>query len=174
MTTRTPGVALLAAGLLAAAAPAHAVTGTQSVTADVANTLEATFPGAYAFGNIVPGATGSTSPTQTVTVKSNASWGMQISSDIADGRMTEHTGAGYAASPNVLTNALQWRITAPQSTSFAAVSSTPATMTSAQGVTGDSGTAVNVLLKQIASFSDPRVNPNSYRVELTYDASQGY
>ncbi len=178
MLPRIAGAAALAALFLAGAAPAHAVTGTQSVTADVANTLEATFPGAYAWGDLVPDPAGATSSAQTINVKSNAAWGVQVATDHADGRMRQHDGTSYVTSPKVLSNALQWRLSTiggvAQSTSFAALSSTPAAATTLQAVTTDSGTNLGVLLKQVISYADERVSPNTYRVQLTYDAAQGY
>lgn len=166
-----------AAAFLGLAAPASAVTGTQSVTADVANTLAATFPSAYAWGDLAAGAT-HTSTSQGVTVWSNAPWGVQVSSDLADGRMKEWDGSAYVASAKILTNALQWRLATlggvAQGTSYAAVSSTPATATTVQPLTGDSGVALGVLLRQAVSYADERVSPRSYRLQLTYDAAQGY
>ena len=179
MNLRIPGIAAVAAAVLAPAVPAHAVTGQQSVTADVANTLEATFPSAYAWGDLVPGPSGNTSAAQSLTVKSNALWGVQVSTDLSDGRMKEFNGSAYVAvTPKILTNPLQWRLSVlggvAQGTSFAALSSTPASATSSQGITGDSGTALGFLLHQVASYADQRVSPNLYRVQLTYDAAQGY
>lgn len=167
----TVGLALL---------PAHgalAATGTQSVTADVANTLAATFPAAYAWGNLAAGAA-STSAEQTVNVKSNALWGLKLSTDIADGRMTEWNGTAYVASPKVLTNALNWRMSSlggvAQGTAFAALTSTPALVTGSQAITSDSGTDVGVTYRQTVSYADTSAGANDYRVLVTFDASQGY
>lgn len=166
------------AALAVAAAPAAAVTGTQSVTADVANTITATFPGAYAWGDLTPGVT-STSAEQAITVKSNAQWGVKISSDLADGRMKEWSGAAYVAvSPKVLTNPLTWKLSSlggvAQGGGFSALSSTAALVTGSQAATDDTGVAVGVTYAQDASFADRNAGSNDYRVLLTYDASQGF
>jgi hypothetical protein len=180
MMLRTLAAFTTAAALLYAPA-ALAVTGTQSITADVANTLEATFPGAYAWGDLTPGASGNTSSEQSVTVKSNASWGLKISTDLADGRMKEwNSTTGYVlVSPKVLTNALTYKLSAlggeAQSSAFAALSSTAALLTGSQGNTPDAGVAAGVTFKQVLSFADERAgSSNDYRVVVTYDAAQGY
>ena len=177
----------LAAALVALAAmPAGAqaatsATGDQSVTADVADTLEATFPAAYAWGNLNAGSTGNESAEQTITVKSNKAWGAKISSDIASGKMTEYNSStGYVAlTPKVLTNALQWRLGslagAAQATSYAAISSTQASLTTGQGATGDSGVAVGAKFKQVISYADVSAGAlNDYRILAQYDVAQGY
>lgn len=173
--------ATVLAACLVALAPAHAAlaaTGAQSVTADVANTLEATFPGAYAWGDLPAGAA-STSSEQVVNVKSNALWGLKLSTDVTDGRMTEWDGSSYiASSPKVLTNALNWRMSAlggvAQGTSFAALSSAQALITGSQTLTGDSGRNVGVTYRQTVSYADVNAGVNNYRVQVTFDASQGY
>ena len=157
---------------------ALAATGSQSVTADVANTLEATFPGAYAWGELAAGAA-STSAEQTITVKSNALWGLKLSTDQADGRMTEWDGSAYdATSPKVLTNPLTWRMSAlggvAQATSFVDLSNVQALITGSQSITGDAGRAVGVTFRQNVSYADTSAGANDYRILVTYDASQGY
>lgn len=90
------------------AGPAHAATsaqGTQAVTGSPDTTLEATFPTAYSFGAFTIGST-NTSTEQTLTVKSNASWGVRVSSDEASGRMRRHNGSSYVAGS--LAAPLQW------------------------------------------------------------------
>ncbi len=170
-------VALL--GMPAGAQAATSATGDQSVTGDVADTLEATFPSAYAWGSLSAGAAGNESAEQTLTVKSNKAWGVKISSDIASGKMTEFDGTGYVAlTPKVLTNALQWRLSslagAAQSTSYAAISSTQASLTTGQAATSDTGTAVGTKFKQVISYSDVSAGVNDYRILGKYDVAQGY
>jgi hypothetical protein len=175
---RIIGLAIAMAALPAQGA--LAATGTQSITADVANTLEATFPGAYAWGSLTPGVT-ATSSEQTINVKSNATWGLKVASDIADGRMTEWTGLVYVPiTPKVLTNAVNWRMTtlggvAQGSTTYAALSSTQALVTGSQAITNDSGKDVGVTYRQAPSFADAYAGVvNDYRILVTYDAAQGY
>lgn len=176
----TIAVVLTAAAAVtpAVAAAATSASGSQSVTADINNTLEATFPSAYAWGNLDPGASGNTSSAQTINVKSNASWGVKASTDQVGGQMKEWTGAAYAGSPKVLTNALTWRLGTlggvAQGTSFAAFTSTPALVTGTQALTGDSGVDVGLLYKQIISYADANAGSNDYRVLVSFDVAQGY
>jgi hypothetical protein len=176
---------VLAAGaaVIAAAAPASAATsgaGTSSVTADVAPTLEATFPSAYAWGNLNAGAAGNESVEQTVTVKSNQTWGVKIASDLLDGKMKEWDGTAYVATtPKVLTNALNWRMSslagAVQATSFAGLSSTEALVTGTQAITSDAGTAVGMKYKQVVSYADVAAGAsNDYRIQANFNVSQGF
>ncbi|WP_372789805.1 hypothetical protein [Paraconexibacter sp.] len=182
-TTRTTAVLVLAAlaalALPAGATAATSASGNQSVTADIANTLEATFPGAYSWGNLDAGTTGNTSSEQTLTVKSNAAWGVKVASDLVDGKMKEWTGVAYVpVTPKVLTNALTWRLStlggAAQGTSFASLSSVQALVTGTQAATNDSGVGVGVTYKQVVSYADANAGVNDYRILVSYDVAQGY
>jgi hypothetical protein len=181
----TTVICLLTAVVAATALPATvqaatSASGSQSVTADVADTLEATFPAAYAWGSLNAGAAGNTSAVQTVNVKSNKAWGVKASTDQAGGQMKEWDGAAYVvASPKVLTNALNWRMSAlggvAQGTSFAAFTNTPASAVTTQPVTSDAGVDVSFLYKQVISYSDVNVGvSNDYRILVGYDVSQGF
>jgi hypothetical protein len=171
------------AALMIAAAPASAATsatGGSSVTADVANTLEASFPAAYAWGSLNAGATGNESAEQVVNVKSNATWGVKTSTDLVDGKPKEWTGSAYVAiTPKVLTNALQWRMSTlggvAQATSFAAYSSTEALVTGTQPISSDAGTNVGATYKQVVSYADVAAGvTNDYRILANYNVSQGF
>lgn len=171
------------AAMLIVAAPASAATtasGTSSVTADVANTLEASFPSAYAWGSLNAGSAGNESTEQTLNVKSNQTWGVKISSDLTDGKMKEWTGSAYVTtSPKILTNALNWRLSSlggtAQSTTYAALSSTEALATGSQAITSDSGTNVGVKYKQVVSYADVAAGvTNDYRLLSSYNVSQGF
>ncbi len=174
-------VAVGATGLAIAgpASAATSATGTSSVTADVASTLEATFPSAYAWGSLNVGSAGNESIEQFVNVKSNQTWGMKTSTDIGSGKMTEWTGSGYVAlTPKVLTNALRWKLSSvggtAQSSSYAAYSSTEALVTGSQPVTSDSGTDVGVSYKQVLSYADANAGLNDYRILVNYNVAQGF
>ncbi len=170
------------AGILVAAAPASAATtasGTSSVTADVANTLEASFPTAYAWGSLNAGSSGNESAEQTLNVKSNQTWGVKISSDLTDGKMKEWTGSAYVTtSPKILANALSWRLSSiggtPQSGTYAALSSTEALAAGTQAITSDSGTNLGVKYKQVVSYGDVAAGTNDYRLEASYNVQQGF
>lgn len=177
VATGVAGLAVLT--LAGSAAGATSATGSQSVTADVANTLEATFPGAYAWGSLDAGGTGAISAEQVVNVRSNASWGVQVASDISDGRMTEWTGAAYVTpTPKVLTNALEWRLSSlggvAQGTSFAALSSVQALLTGTRPATADAGVDVGLRYRQAISYADENAGSNDYRALVSFDVAQGY
>lgn len=167
--------------LALSASVAHAATsaaGSQSVTADVANTLEATFPGAYAWGALDAGL-GSTSDEQVINVRSNGFWGVQVASDISDGRMTEWTGAAYVTpTPKVLTDPLTWRLSSlggvAQATSFAPISSVQALVTGTRPATSDAGVDVGLRYLQDISYADESAGSNDYRVLVSFDVAQGY
>jgi hypothetical protein len=175
--TAFAGLAVLT--LAATAGAATSAAGSQSVTADVANTLEATFPGAYAWGSLDAGGTGTISDEQVVNVRSNASWGVQVASDVSDGRMTEWTGAAYVTpTPKVLTNDLEWRMSSlggvAQGTSFASLSNVQALVTGTQPTTSDAGVDVGLRYRQAISYADESAGSNDYRVLVSFDVAQGY
>lgn len=171
-------IALIALGLPATTLAATSATGTQSVTADIADTLEATFPAAYAWGNLNAGAAGNVSTEQVVNVKSNQSWGVKAATDEAGGLMREWNGAAYAGG-KVLVNPLNWRLSSlggtPQSTSFAAFTSTPALVTGGNTTFSDSGVDVGVKFSQLISYTDVAAGvTNDYRTLVTYQVAQGF
>jgi hypothetical protein len=171
------------AALMVIAAPASAATtatGDSSVTADVVATLEATFPSAYAWGDLNAGVAGNVSSEQTVNVKSNATWGVKTSTDDAGGQLTEWDGLAYdATSPKVLIHALQWRLShldgVVQGAPFVDYSSTPVLVTTnAEAVTPDAGVDVDATYKQTISYGDFVAGVNDYRILVNYSVSQGF
>lgn len=171
-------LAILAATALLPPATAQAATtatGTQALTAAIDATLAATFPSAYAFANFVPGTT-TTSTAQTLNVKSNASWGVRITSENA--KLRPHDGAGYVGAGTALTNSLEWRLSevsgADPAGSFAAVPTSAGDVTTGRAKTTDSGNDVKILYRQATSFGDAVLSGgDNYRVVVTYDALQG-
>jgi hypothetical protein len=170
---------LLAVASLAAAPAAHgatSATGNASVTANVANSLEATFPGNYAFGGLAPGNNLGTE--QVTTVKSNAAWGLKVATDLANGRMAEWTGSAYVSAGKSLATPLEWSVSsiagAAQPASWNAFSSTGAGVVSSQPATDDSGRTVGVTYRQTVSYADQSASPNSYRIQVAYTAQQGF
>ena len=174
--------ALVAA--LAAAPSALAATtasGTQAITGLPTAQLAATFPTAYSFGTLAVGGSGNTSTEQVVNVKSNASWGLKISSDQTAGKMREWDGSAYVASGNILANSLQWALTTLGGTpvgspTYANLSSTATLVSGSQARSGDSGVDVATTFKQLVSYADQATlsGANTYRVLVTYDAQQGF
>lgn len=138
-----------------------------------------TVPTSFSWGALAPGA--HTSPQQTVSVDSSADWGLKVSSDRPDGRLAEWTGSAYASSPRTLANAMQWGLTAidgaARTPTYTALSGTPATVT-----TGRAGgcllsctvTTLGITYRQIVSYRDPRLSPNTYRMSVTYEARHGW
>src|SRR4051812_49951214 len=98
------------------ASAAISASGSQAVTGTPTAQLAATFPSNYAFGTLTVGGSGNTSTEQLVNVKSNASWGVKVSSDQTAGKMREWDGSAYVASGNILANAMQWALTSVDGT----------------------------------------------------------
>jgi len=175
---KTLAVAVAAAAFIAG--PAHAATsaqGTQSVTGSPDTTLEATFPAAYTFGSFTIGAT-NTSTEQILNVRSNASWGVKISSDEATGRMRRHNGSSYVAGQ--LASALQWANssfdgTAVASPVYANLGSTQGLVLGSKPATGDTGANVGVQYRQDVAYADNAdLGTDVYRIAVTFDAAQGF
>jgi len=179
--TTTAGVLLAAVAAAPAASAATTATGTQAITGTPTAQLVATFPSAYSFGTLTVGGSGNTSTEQVVNVKSNASWGVKISSDQTAGKMREWDGSAYVASGFILANPLQWALTTLAGTpvgspSYANLSSTATSVTTGQAATGDTGVNVGTTFNQLVSYADNAslTTGHSYRVLVTYDAEQGF
>jgi hypothetical protein len=175
---KTLAVAVAAAAF--SAGPAHAATsaqGTQAVTGSPDTTLEATFPTAYSFGGFTIGAT-NTSTEQILNVRSNASWGVKISSDEPTGRMRRYNGSSYVAGQ--LASALQWAHTRTGATAvgspvYANLGSTQGLVLGSQGATGNTGTNVGVQYRQDVAYADnANLGTDVYRIAVTFDAAQGF
>ena len=185
MIKRIAGAAAIAAlALPATASAATTANGSQAVTGTPTAQLEATFPAAYGFGALAVGGTGNVSTEQTINVKSNKSWGLKVSTPgMATGRMRQYdTGTNaYAASPLTLTHAIEWALTSNAGTAvgspaYAAASGTATSVVTTQGRTSDSGQNVGVKFRQLISYADEAGLPagNTYRVDVTYAAEQGF
>jgi hypothetical protein len=147
----------------------------------VTSCMELEVPSSYAWGTLAPGTNQSTQ--QTVTVGSNRDWGLRIASDRADGRLTEWTGTAYAASPRKLASPMQWALTAdgvtPVTPAWASLSSTPAAVVTGRDTTSCLvvaclTTTLGVTYRQPISYADQRLNPNTYRMSVTYTATHGW
>jgi hypothetical protein len=144
--------------------------------------LEASFPPDLAWGQLNPGAAASESPEQVMTVTSNQSWGVRISSDVAEGRMTEWNGSAYVATdPKVMSRPLDWALSRigveAQPPSYQALSTTTAAVISNQPSTCPvdcSSVEVGVRYRQVVGFADAPAGANDYRIAVTYDAGQGF
>lgn len=173
-TLALAGLAVLTAGV---AGNASAQSQTQAITADVAATLSATVPGTLALsGSALPVGGSGTEKEAPATVFSNAAWGLKVSTNATTGRLRVWDGVTYGTA---LTNALEWRLkslgAAPQSTSYADLSATPATVLSGQAPTPDTGQGLELFFRQRVSYGDsPAPGGQTYRIVVTYDAAQGY
>lgn len=144
--------------------------------------LEATFPADMTWPALDPGPAGNYSAEQFLTVTSNGSWGLRVASDRPDGRMAEWTGTAYVSSdPKVLARALDVTLSSiaaiAQPVSWQPLSSTPITMVSGQPSTCSdtcSSVQVGVRYRQVVSFADAPAEANDYRLELFYEAGQGF
>jgi len=180
--TRTGLKAAAAVAILALApASAQAATdeqGAQVITGAPTFSLDATFPVAYSFGTFAVGPGGNSSTEQTVNVKSNAAWGVKVSTDEASGFMRRHDGSFYVAGQ--LNNALQWANTSYDGTPvgspvYANLGSTQALVVGSKPGTADAGKDVGVSYKQLVSYSDDaNLGTDTYRITVTYDATQGF
>lgn len=176
---RVPAALGVVAGLaLAAMHPAVASAACSPTPA----CLEATFPANYVWGALDAGSSGNVSAEQVITVTSTDPWGVRIASDVADGRMKEWTGTAYVSTaPKTLANALTWALTriavTPQTPSYQALSSTPASVVSGQAGTCTetcSSKEVAVRYRQVVSFGDVAAGSNDYRIEVSFEAAQGF
>lgn len=109
-------------------------------------------------------------------VRSNASWGVRISSDNSEGKLREYETAGkfFVADGKTTLHSLEWStdVGGP----FTPLSSTPATLHGAQAPTGEIGRTVGFVLRFEPSFDDkPLTEPTRrYAITLTYTAGVGY
>ena len=170
--------------------PTPGATGARSATSTPANngwisnsialqevpTLTADFSsvGALAWGAWAIGT--DLSSAQTFSVVSNKSWGVKLSTDGADGRMTEWNGGAYLS--RKLSSPLEWRLShlggIPQATSFAAASPTAATVTTTRPASASS-LALGVTYRQVVSYADDAaLGADVYRKVITYQAAQGF
>ena len=144
--------------------------------------LEVTFPPDFAWGQLDPGPAGNESAEQMVAVTSNELWGLRVASDLADGRMTEWTGGAYVVgTPKILSHPLRWSLssidTVGQPPSYQALSSAPGAVLSNQPSTCPGACAsaqIGVRYRQPISFADEPAGANTYRIQVTYDAAQGF
>jgi hypothetical protein len=144
--------------------------------------LEAIFPAPYDWGALDAGPAGTESAEQVIAVTSTEPWGVRISSDLANGRMKEWNGTSYVAdAPKVLVEPLEWTLTriddktTPRS--FAALSSTAAPIVSGRPSTCATtcvAAEVGVKYRQVVSYSDDAAGVNDYRIDVIYEAGQGF
>jgi len=145
------------------------------VTCRVVAALEATFPGAVTLGNLNVGAPPVTSAPQSVTVRSNAPWALNIKADAQDGRLRQWIGTAYLTpNPKMLSSPLEWK--RQDGAEFVAISSNEAAVVSNMPPTGSAGTTVSIVFRQSASYDDEALpDPgHTYRIEVTYTATQTY
>lgn len=170
--------------MLALAVAAAAIVWPSSATAACSATpacLEATFPPDLAWGQLNAGPAGNDSAEQLITVTSNQPWGVRVASDLADGRMREWTGSAYATTPKILSNPLQWALTSinaiAQPLSYQALSSTAATVLSNRSSTCPdvcSSAQIGMRYRQPVSYADVPAGANDYRLQVSYEAAQGF
>lgn len=173
------GVGILL-GCLAAAVPAHASSSqsnTTNVSANVEEAIEVvewptasfTISSAAVPGQaVVSGALG-------FTVRANTSWGIQIRSDDADGKLREfNTGtAEFVTGGRTMKRALEWGLSSGGPWNLVRGAAT--TMVSEQPATGESGAAVAFFVRLQPSFDDIRLGPGrEYRITLIYTVGVGY
>ncbi len=173
--------ALLGAASLLAGDPALAATSqtaTSSVSVNIAPAIEVVSwpPSAFTLSSAATPGTPVVSQPLNFTVKSNASWGIQVQSDSSDGRLREFdTGLGaYVMNGKTTNNSLQWGLT--DSGPWTNLSSSPVPLFTAQSATGEAGASVAFLVRFTPTFSDQPLTTtgHEYRIQLTYTAAVGY
>ncbi|NMB26312.1 MAG: hypothetical protein GX986_12360 [Firmicutes bacterium] len=115
------------------------------------------------------------SPPLSLTVKANSTWGVEISCDVADGRMQEFDpGLGaYVPDGRVVTEPLEWS-TSP-SGPWQPLSTSPRPLVATQAATGDGGAEVGFYLRFAASYGDmPAKMGREYRITMHYTAGLSY
>lgn len=171
----------IAGFLIALAFPAAAPAASCSLPLVLIPCISVDWPASpAAFGTVQAGTTTDISGGSLV-VSANQSWGVRIRTDHATGRLREWSGAAYTSGGAVSANPLQWRLTSingtPQGGSFAALSSTAATVVTGRPSTGCvlgglCGTdTLAMSLRWKSSFADPA---KTYRTEVTYEAALGF
>jgi hypothetical protein len=183
MPPRCPG-AIVASALVLAVAAVAMVWPAEAPAACLATPacLEVSFPPDFAWGQLDPGPAGNDSAEQMIAVTSNELWGLRVASDLTDGRMTEWTGSAYVSTaPKVLSHALRWSLssidTVGEPPSYEALSSAPGAVLSSRPSTcpgACSSAQIGVRYRQLVSFADEPGGANNYRIQVTYDAGQGF
>ncbi|MCA1830917.1 MAG: hypothetical protein LC663_05330 [Actinobacteria bacterium] len=166
--------AAVAVGVLAISVPAHAATsGTQTVTANIANTISMDTAPSSSIANWTLAATGAnTTAGGSVVVTSNGPYTVTVTGDKS--RLTEYdtNGAAYvASSPKTLTTALSviGTRTVGTGTAATAVVGTSSTLATGLGLGSDTYT---LQLSQPTAITDASLPSGyTYRIVLTYQAT---
>ncbi|MDI6781317.1 MAG: hypothetical protein QME49_04325 [bacterium] len=165
--------------------------GNQTVDATPVATLALTVPGGANLGAISIAAP-TESSAQVVNVKSNAAYGIRIKADKTNmanycpgsstctGACTGGTAAGYATTADKvvsLQSALQWK--KEVGGTYANITVTDVTVSTAQAATVDAGVNTNIYFKQAVNYGDRVLTDiagqtsHTYRLVITYTATQG-
>jgi hypothetical protein len=180
---------LILTGMIFATNAYAATTGsaTQTVDATPEPTLVLTVPAGVNFGQIPVGAAGKEISAGIVNVKSNDVFDLEIKADISI--MKEYCpgsptctslcsgseAAGYvAASPDTLTEALQWK-GGDQAAYIDIATVDGAKVRDNAGFTTDAGLDTEIFLKQVVHYDDEVLttgNEHTYRLVITYTATQ--
>ncbi|NLA58679.1 MAG: hypothetical protein GX855_07250 [Firmicutes bacterium] len=177
---KTQWAALLAVLVMLATGKVQAATQETNMTTVAVNIAESiavvSWPEGYIdlARNAVPGEE-TISPALVVKVKANSPWGIEISSDLATGRMREYDlGTGtYLSDGASLTHPLQWA-TSPGGP-WTDLSSTPSSIVSSQPPTGEAGKEVLFYLRLLPDYGDkPLGAGREYRILLRYTVGLNY
>lgn len=179
---RGAGLALILGALLLGSAPVTQAAATESstttVTVNIADAIEVVAwpPASFTLSSaaipgvpVVSGGLG-------ITVKSNSTWGVQLSTDSETGKLREwdSTASEYVVDGKQSAQPLQWAThTAGPWTNL---SSTPATVYTNQPATGEAGRTVSFLVRLTPTFDDVRLTTagRDYRATLQYTVAVGY
>jgi hypothetical protein len=151
--------------------------GTSQVTFNIGKAIEVVSWPIFSVSLDSEGAPGqaSVSDVLSFTVKSNATWSLQIQSDSEGGKLREYSisESAYVESGKVSQNALEWGLT-PDGNWYP-ISDESGTVYSSQPATGDTGATVSMYVRYVPGFNDvPLDSGFVYRSVLTYTATVGY
>lgn len=168
-------VALGLVGLTPAALAATSQSGTTEVMFNIAPALEVVmWPGANLTLIDTPPGVASVSSQMRIAVKSNTSWGVQITSDSANGKMREYDmSTGKYVVDGSETGPVEFA-TDPQGP-WTPISSSPTKIFSGQPPTGETGAALGFWIRVTPNFDALELAyGRTYRIVLTYTAGVGY
>lgn len=167
-------VAMILVGITPGALAATQQTGMTEVMFNIAPALEViAWPDpAVTLDEAPPGA--ETMSHLSIVVKSNSSWGVQISSDSDDGMMREYDLSlgnyvlgGYRTGPVEFAEGREGP--------WFQVSRTPAALFTGQSPTGEAGRSLDFWIRVIPDFNATELaDGRTYRIVLTYTAGVGY
>ena len=154
---------------------AEANSSVMSVTCRVLPTIEVAFPNLVEFGGVRPYAdineSYEISQPQTITIRSNITWMLQMKSDSPHGCMTRWVNNEYT--DESLCFPLEWQIVGESI--YKEVTGNNVIIVENENATQPSGKSIDIRFRQLITYNDPPLlGSDSYRIQLTFTASHAY